>query len=399
MKSVNGWTGAVAVLAAGTAGCTYGEVRDITTNLDIGGATVTFEPVQHDTVWDPISTPTQLSANTWNYGQSGPLGYYYLNPYATDTHGRTFNQLFVPSGIERVAISANGYSSWRQGVFFRNHDYADACNAYTSMPYSGDDGVPFDVTAPTMPGICAPESFLLYPDTVAHEMLPDFIVDPTALNDWELASNCVYDDGVAPSRTYANCLVVSVGTPNVGAGDFDLQFADDGSGPQQVVRYHTNAVWPHEIPSAPVHLHPFSGSIVKTRTGTFEVASWLVLRLRTYDSSCGAGNGWGACNVVREGQRQPWVVTDQGFYDDDLNGVSSNVIHTSTLGTDGAYHYGITRGLTLISNKGQHLNISLDVTGLCGGTYWLEGEVDPDRHVIERDTTNNVFRVKVVLSC
>src|SRR6185436_3319905 len=40
---------------------------------------------------------------------------------------------------------------------------------------------------------------------------------------------------------------------------------------------------------------------------------------------------------------------------------------------------------------------NIDITGIADGVYWLESEADPDNHILEKNETNNVTRIKVTV--
>ena len=108
---------------------------------------------------------------------------------------------------------------------------------------------------------------------------------------------------------------------------------------------------------------------------------WTQFRLRQYLPGGGVGS------VVRTGTKTSFCIIETTVYDNTLEGYN---------GPWGPYDCGLLQGQrpgradTYTSGlSGQYI----DIEGVPDGTYWLEGEVDPNNNVVELDETNNITRV------
>ncbi len=199
------------------------------------------------------------------------------------------------------------------------------------------------------------------------DLLPDIIVNDDQLYDRSIV--------VAGGRTY---LRLSNGTANIGAGKLYLyggQSYPDNT--QDVIQrvYRTDGSW-YDRPAGRFVYHPVHNHI------HFE--NWCNYRLRERLANDGVGD------VVAQGTKTSFCILDLVVYDSSLPGFNPAGQFRSCDST--------TQGLGVgwMDVYSQNLaGQSIDITDVPTGDYWLESEVDPDRHLLESNAGNNITRVPV----
>lgn len=206
---------------------------------------------------------------------------------------------------------------------------------------------------------------------VAPDMLPDMIV-------WDRYLLGAYVDVTFSSEPPSGrkALRFPTTTANKGYGPLELRGATVRGSVQDVNQriYRTDNTWWERLAGTFIyhsnhsHLH-------------FE--DWTQFRLKQYLPGGGVGP------TLRVGAKTSFCIIETTVYNSSLPGFN---------GPYGPYGCGQlqgqrpgradTYGATL---SGQYI----DIVGLPDGKYWLEGEVDPNNNVLEKDETNNVTRVLV----
>ena len=373
-------------------GCTYGYVTDSESGDTVGGATVTFDAL---TMTDSHKLPTSFSstsktANTWSASDrnsGGHNGLYYLNPTGRKADGDS-TPVSVAAGWQRVKVSKRGFDS---AIFYRDHQYSQTCDSHSSLPYPD---AKYPITAETSKASgktpCAQESFTLSPITANYEKLPDLFADPRSLTDNQIATNsdCKYKDDNGVEKQFAKCLRVSVGTPNVGAGDLHLLGELNLSGHVVSVRqriYNRDSGYTEKAISndftyedAPGHKH-------------FHFKNWTKLRLRKYDAAC-TTQGWTGCPELKAGRKISFCLEDIYTFESSI--ATGKKYNCETPSGSNQISQGISVGMQDVYSKSVYGQV-IDLTGLRAGTYWLEAEVNPEHVMAERDYSNNTARVTV----
>jgi len=202
---------------------------------------------------------------------------------------------------------------------------------------------------------------------------PDIVVDPDLLNDWSIVSN------IEPGHVH---LRFSNGTANIGEGPL----------------YVIGVTPPPGSETQPVNQRVFNnnGSYEDRAAGEFvfhpthnhtHVGDWAAYRLRVVLPADGVGD------IVAEGGKTSFCLRDTALYSGGaLNPPPSQPFFT-VCDTD---VQGISVGYEDVYSKDLP-DQWIDITNVPDGTYWLESEVDPDNHFLERDETNNIARVKVTI--
>ena len=386
--------GGIVTLAA-LNGCTYGYVSNSESGDKVGGATVTFDALtataSHKVPTSFATTPK--TAKTWSASDpnsGGHDGLYYLNPNGHKATGDA-TSLNVASGWERVKVSASGFDS---AIFYRDHQYSETCEAYPSLPYP-DAKYPITAESSKVSGAktpCVQQDFTLSPNNVNYEKLPDIMVDPRSLNDNQIATNadCKYKDDNGVEKQYAKCLRMSVGTPNIGAGDLhllgELNFWGHVVNVRQRIYKRNSGYSEKTIASdftyedAPGHHH-------------FHFKNWTKLRLRKFDAGC-VTQGWGACPELKTGRKVSFCLEDIYTFESGIATGKKYNCEVSFWETE--ISQGISVGMQDVYSKSVYGQV-VDITGLASGTYWLEAEVNPEHIMTERDYTNNTARVTVTI--
>lgn len=205
------------------------------------------------------------------------------------------------------------------------------------------------------------------------DRLPDVIVDPDLLNDQSIVTN------IEPGHVH---LRFANGTPNIGDGPLYMVGlpTDPNSETQQVNQrifrsddsYYERAAG--EFVFHPTHDHT-------------HLDDWASYRLREVLPGDGVGD------VVAEGGKTSFCLRDTEVYDGSLPNVPAlpfflncdNLVQGISVGYQDVY----TKNLP---------DQWIDITNIPNGTYWLESEVDPNNHVLEKNENNNIARVKVTFT-
>ncbi len=392
--------GVAALALTSLAGCTVGKVTDKGTSGAIPGAYVMFKVPDLTTAsggGGPITkSTTYQNVYAWNPltpGANGQSGIFYLNPWGKLNAGDT-KTTFVPQGWERIYVSAAGYDP---RVFFRNHQYS-TCNTWGDKnPYS-NGAYPYDTSgSATTSASCGFESGLtLSPSTVDYVKDPDIMVDPRTLLDYAISETkgALLPDGSLTSLgdcegKYNRCVRVSVGTPNVGAGDLSVT-APPGM-PGYVTQHRYRRI------SGTTQDDAIDASFVHDGHPHLHFLNWTSIRLRQVTAACNSEATATACPVVPStGGKRSFCLTDLTHFDDSTTagvympnkGYSCSDQGIGS-GMEDVYHKGLAG--QLVNAEGLH------------GKYWLEVEVNPangvtgKRAVIESDYTNNVSRVLITI--
>lgn len=202
--------------------------------------------------------------------------------------------------------------------------------------------------------------------------LPDIIIWQDVLYDYIIGTTSTSE----PPSGRA-CLRMSTATANIGDGRLELRGgALISSTTQQVNQrvfrsdntFYDRAAGTFTYHSGHSHIH-------------FD--NWTVFKLRTVL----AGGGIGP--VVREGAKTSFCILELRTYDAGLPGYNTSPGYSSCGQVQGlrpgradVYDYSL-------------VDQYIDIVGLANGQYWLEGTVDPDDKVLEKDETNNTARILV----
>jgi len=210
------------------------------------------------------------------------------------------------------------------------------------------------------------------PCVQAADLLPDIIIRVNDLYDHDIVTS------IQPGHTH---LRMANGTPNIGDGKLYLYGVLPAypDGTQDVMQrvYRDNGTY-YDRPAGRFIYHSSHNHI--------HLEDWCIYRLREVLP----GDGVGA--ILAEGAKTSFCVLDLAVYDNTL----------PNFDTDGQFHscgtttQGLSVGWVDVYNKtlaGQNI----DITGISDGVYWLESEADPDNHILEKNETNNVTRIKVTV--
>ena len=203
-------------------------------------------------------------------------------------------------------------------------------------------------------------------------LLPDIIVRESDLYDNEL------DTTSQPGNTL---LRLSNGTANVGDGKLYLYGTgiDNGDGTENIMQRIWRSNGSTYDRTAGVFLfHPEHNHI--------HVEDWCEYSLREVLP----GDGVGA--VLAKSAKTSFCIVDLAIYDSGLPGFDPSPEFNSC----GSTIQGLSIGWIDVYSR-ELAGQSIDVTGIPDGTYWLESTADPLGTVLEKDETNNVARIKVVL--
>ena len=211
--------------------------------------------------------------------------------------------------------------------------------------------------------------------TPPQPLLPDLIVWESRplgfLHGWTL------DTTEQPGRVL---LRFTTTTANQGAGPIELIGGETHpDGTQDVYQrvYYDNAGFQDVLAGVYVH-HPEHNHI------HFE--DYAVYRLRRFIRGGGVGD------VVASGEKISFCLLDFITYDRQLPGYPQFPVYSFC----GTGKQGISVGWSDIYDKSLP-DQWIDVTDVPSGVYWLEVEVDPSNRLMERDETNNVTRIRILL--
>ena len=206
----------------------------------------------------------------------------------------------------------------------------------------------------------------------AADLLPDIIIRVNDLYDHDIVTS------IQPGHVH---LRLSNGTPNIGDGKLYLYGVLPAypDGTQDVMQrvYRTDGTY-YDRPAGRFIYHPTHDHI--------HLEDWCIYRLREVLPGDGVGT------IVAEGTKTSFCVLDLGIYDSMLQNFDP----------DGQFHdcgsttQGLSVGWVDVYTKtlaGQNM----DITGIPDGVYWLESEADPDNHILEKNESNNITRIKVTI--
>ncbi len=208
--------------------------------------------------------------------------------------------------------------------------------------------------------------------TAAADLLPDIIVRESDLYDHDIVTH------IEPGRVH---LRLSNGTPNVGDGKLYLYGIlppiDDST--QQVMQRVYN--------DEETYTDRLAGLFIYHETHShIHFEGWSQYRLRELLPGDSVGD------IVAEGEKTSFCVADFAIYDDTLPNFNPDGQFFNCSGTV----QGLSVGWLDVYSKTLP-DQWIDITGVPDGTYWLESEADPDDKILEKDETNNITRVKVVV--
>lgn len=207
------------------------------------------------------------------------------------------------------------------------------------------------------------------------DLLPDMIVDESVLTDYEIRND------IRPGKIH---LILSNGTANIGDGPLHI-FArkQSGKGDDDLTQPVRQRIFRsdgshYSVPAGNFLFHPQHNHI--------HFDDWTIYRLRQVLPGDGVGK------VVAKGRKTSFCLLDSFVYDNTLPGFSFVPAYSSCNNK----FQGISVGYEDVYDKtvpGQWI----DITEVPNGEYWLESEVDPKNHVVEKDETNNIARIKVTI--
>ncbi|MCC6486970.1 MAG: hypothetical protein IT364_05670 [Candidatus Hydrogenedentes bacterium] len=206
------------------------------------------------------------------------------------------------------------------------------------------------------------------------DLLPDVITNPEYLLDTEVR------DDIQAGRVF---LTLSNATANVGSGPLEVYGVapkDNGDESTQPVmqRIYRSDGSSYEVEAGVFVYHPAHEHT--------HLANWARYRLREVLEGDGVGP------VVARSEKTSFCLLDSLIYDDSLPGFPGFPVYVNC----GVGTQGISVGYQDLYDKSLP-DQWIDITGVPGGTYWLESEVDPANHIIEMDETNNTARVKLII--
>jgi len=207
------------------------------------------------------------------------------------------------------------------------------------------------------------------------DLLPDIITNPTALTDTNIVGN------VEEGRIH---LRLSNATPNIGDGPLEIFGVElkDHAGEEETIPvmqriYRSDASF-YDRESGLFEYHPTHHHI--------HLQDWSRYRLREILPNDGVGG------VVGESEKTSFCLLDSRVYDKTLPGApASPVFRNCDQGTQ-----GISVGYEDLYDKSLP-DQWIDITDVPNGEYWLESEADAGDVILEKDETNNVARVKVLI--
>ncbi|MDZ4859085.1 MAG: lysyl oxidase family protein [Candidatus Hydrogenedentes bacterium] len=208
------------------------------------------------------------------------------------------------------------------------------------------------------------------------DLLPDMIIDPGFLSDYEIRSD------IKPGKTH---IAFSNATANIGDGPIHIF----GVKPKEKHEHEelTQAVKQRIFRSDGSHFNRKAGAFLYHPSHNHtHFEGWAMYRLREVLPGEGVGE------IVGTSKKTSFCLVDSFQYDPNLPNSPNDPVYAVC--DDRAQ--GISVGYEDVYDKsipGQWI----DITGLPDGEYWLESDVDPDDNVLEKDETNNIARVKVLI--
>ncbi len=210
------------------------------------------------------------------------------------------------------------------------------------------------------------------PAFAAVPLLPDLVVREDDLRDLEV------DTQTLEGRTLLR-LTNAIG--NLGFGPLHIRGGAEIQGHQEVYQ----------------RIFYNDGSIRERRAGFFgfhaqhnhvHFSDFAVFRLRRVLANGGVGE------LVTEGHKISFCLTDVDRYVPTAVEPKLFPKHFSGCGNE---RQGISVGWADVYKKSMP-DQWIDITGLRFGEYWLESEVDPSDRLLETDETNNIGRIRIMIT-
>lgn len=203
------------------------------------------------------------------------------------------------------------------------------------------------------------------------DLLPDIIIWEEVLYDYVIGTTMSSEPPAGRP-----CIRMSTATVNIGDGRLELRGGAIQGNAQTVLQRvfrSDNTFWDRE-----------AGQFVYHATHShIHFDDWTIFRLRSVLPGGGIGP------IVREGAKTSFCILELRTYDGTMPGYNTAPGYSSCGQVQGLrpgradiYDYGLT-------------DQYIDITGLANGQYWLEGTVDPENKVLEKNETNNTSRILV----
>ncbi len=208
----------------------------------------------------------------------------------------------------------------------------------------------------------------------AIDLLPDLIVNPARLSDYQFITNII------PGRLHIR---LSNATPNIGYGPLFIYGGDPAADGQVVYqRIFQSQGGFRDRESGLFLYHPAHNHV--------HVNRWAEYTIRTVLPADGVGP------VLRTGGKTSFCLLDSNRYTgpEVVLGTPPSFARFLSCGSD---VQGISVGFEDLYPKSLP-DQWIDITGLGPGEYWLESVVDPDNQFEEVDESNNVARIKLVIA-
>ncbi|MFU8804705.1 MAG: lysyl oxidase family protein, partial [Bradymonadaceae bacterium] len=287
----------------------------------------------------------------------------------------------------RIRVSKAGYDT---SFHYRYHgSHSESCDIWDCETESWISGTCFSY-----------DDFDLYPDSVVYDRLPDIFLDPRDLEDNQF--ECVQlPDAEVPNdpKIKRVGLRVSVGTANVGAGNFHLKGYnfDDGNPStnyvNQVITRSNGTTHELLVDDAAFEHHAGHGHI--------HVKDWAQLRIVSNLSSCNVHpNGRSPSCVLEEGEKRSFCAMDLEEFDEEIIDEYGTPQFFADCGD--AEKQGITSGWKDRYHKGlegQVIILGAPPSAMVSpGTYMLEAHFDPTNVFSnELNKDNNAVRISVTI--
>jgi hypothetical protein len=206
------------------------------------------------------------------------------------------------------------------------------------------------------------------------DLLPDEIV-------WDRYMTNAYVSTTTTAELPAGrrCLRFDTTTANIGTGTLELlgQAGSSTTGTQPVNQriYRSDNTFYDRL-AGNFSYHPTHNHM--------HFDDWTIFRLRAYLPGGEVGS------VIRTGTKSSFCIIETTVYDSTMPGFSNSAWGPYGCGTKQGHRPGHadTYGSSL---AGQYI----DIVGVPDGIYWLEGEVNPNRNVLESSYANNISRVPI----
>jgi hypothetical protein len=208
----------------------------------------------------------------------------------------------------------------------------------------------------------------------AEALVPDLIA-------WKRLGTYMFDARIG-TQSGRRVLQFSSAFANVGRGPFELRgtvTADGRTTAYQRV-YNSDGSFNDY----------FVGSFVFEGHGDhnhFHYAEFAAYRLRRVTSSGGVGS------VAAASDKVGFAMWDVTRYDTSLPGAPARAVYEKPEGME-----DLVQGISVGWADVYDWNLwdqNIDLTGVPDGDYWLENEMDPNRHLRDADLANNISRIKL----